>query len=1218
MTSPAYKLAVAVSIDPAQAKLGGKEAVASIAAIKTGAQSAATSLQQLVDKQMLLGSGPANSNIKSRAADIAAYGAQLDALKAKFDPLFAAQQRYRAKLDEINQAERVGAVTASEAIDLRIRETNAINTQINNLTQLSAARKAAAEASVAKVTITPDRAADIAAFGKGLDDLRSKYNPLYAVTTTYLKTQADIREAHKVGAISVDEMTAALSRNRQMTLATIGGIKGRDGLNDNNAGFRRQNLGYQLFDIGQGGASGMPLSMIAAQQLPQIAQLYAGPGGGVKALLKDIGGIASGVVSAFGALPIAIAAAGTAAVLYDRNVASASAKAEAALEKHEKALERIKGLYDQSGSASERYGQRVQSAIGFEGRADRRGLEEALAAQTEAAGTRLLNAAPRASGAALTNLYGPYLDTVQHFINEAREGRGDVAAFNDEVLRIANENPADTKLQKIAERLREATRPATEIKDQIKALNDELARTTLLMSRTDAAAAAARFRIDNADALTAINRSTAAELGSIGARSPEQIAAAARARVRAEPFNPSEDLSVRQARENAAGTLALAQAEQQLRDAQEQRLRSLDNSLTSQQLELSLIGKTVGETERLRMEYQLTTQLKEEAARTGTEVEQAELDIIRQKSAAYGKLAEQIAATTMLRDQARSIETLRAEASLTTASDENRRRSLALLEAEQQLRERGIDSSSSMAEQYRRQALAMSDLNNEIRKQADAWDKVRSTGEDTIDGLLDGLKDGDFGDALKTAADDIEKTLFELAVKNPLKNALLGTDLGTMDDLGGIGGMIGKLLGKDTATAGSAVGAMNVSAGTVIINGGIGAGTGGIANSLLGAANDNSNVVPFSKGAGSALSFIGNYKSGVDPRLTDILNSAAQQFPGFKVDAMSGYRPGDPRFHGKGLATDVQLTDLVSGKLLGNYQDASSFSTYERFAQTARQIQMAKYPELADQFRWGGYFGGGKGKYGALDTMHFDLGGAGMAGGSWQGGLSSAQKSLWPGIESNGSAAAKALQNLAGQGNVAAQGLGTLGTGFDKFGSALSGMGAGGGGGGGGLFGWIGKMLGGISPTSSLWAPNTTLSSFLTTGFDRGGWTGDGGILQPAGVVHKKEIVWSDADIRRAGGKDVVEAMRLGKRGYATGGVVGGSASGGGFAYGNSEPAPLIINNYGSPDNVQHETQTDSQGRRQNVLTIGSEMARSGFAPGSEFKRKNEQIYGLKPVKVAR
>jgi Ca2+-binding EF-hand superfamily protein len=44
--------------------------------------------------------------------------------------------------------------------------------------------------------------------------------------------------------------------------------------------------------------------------------------------------------------------------------------------------------------------------------------------------------------------------------------------------------------------------------------------------------------------------------------------------------------------------------------------------------------------------------------------------------------------------------------------------------------------------------------------------------------------------------------------------------------------------------------------------------------------------------------------------------------------------------------------------------------------------------------------------------------------------------------------------------------------------------------------------------------------------FSDGGYTGAGGMYEPAGIVHKGEVVWSQADIARAGGVGAVESMR--------------------------------------------------------------------------------------------
>ncbi|KAB2761975.1 phage tail tape measure protein [Brucella anthropi] len=83
-------------------------------------------------------------------------------------------------------------------------------------------------------------------------------------------------------------------------------------------------------------------------------------------------------------------------------------------------------------------------------------------------------------------------------------------------------------------------------------------------------------------------------------------------------------------------------------------------------------------------------------------------------------------------------------------------------------------------------------------------------------------------------------------------------------------------------------------------------------------------------------------------------------------------------------------------------------------------------------------------------------------------------------------------------------------------------------GGSGGIGGIFGGVFGGGK--SDPWAG--------LRGFDRGGYTGAGGKYQPAGVVHKGEVVWSQNDVRRAGGVGTVEAMRRGLAGYDRGGAV--------------------------------------------------------------------------------
>lgn len=71
----------------------------------------------------------------------------------------------------------------------------------------------------------------------------------------------------------------------------------------------------------------------------------------------------------------------------------------------------------------------------------------------------------------------------------------------------------------------------------------------------------------------------------------------------------------------------------------------------------------------------------------------------------------------------------------------------------------------------------------------------------------------------------------------------------------------------------------------------------------------------------------------------------------------------------------------------------------------------------------------------------------------------------------------------------------------------------------------------------------TTFGNFLgLSKFDSGGYTGGGGKYDPAGVVHKGEFVFTKEATQRLGVDNLYRLMDAGKRGYASGGHVGGSA----------------------------------------------------------------------------
>ncbi|MER5153171.1 phage tail tape measure protein, partial [Providencia stuartii] len=61
-------------------------------------------------------------------------------------------------------------------------------------------------------------------------------------------------------------------------------------------------------------------------------------------------------------------------------------------------------------------------------------------------------------------------------------------------------------------------------------------------------------------------------------------------------------------------------------------------------------------------------------------------------------------------------------------------------------------------------------------------------------------------------------------------------------------------------------------------------------------------------------------------------------------------------------------------------------------------------------------------------------------------------------------------------------------------------------------------------------------------GHATGGYTGDGGKYDPAGVVHKGEFVFTKEATQRLGIANLYRLMDYGQKGYASGGYVGGSA----------------------------------------------------------------------------
>ena len=232
---------------------------------------------------------------------------------------------------------------------------------------------------------------------------------------------------------------------------------------------------------------------------------------------------------------------------------------------------------------------------------------------------------------------------------------------------------------------------------------------------------------------------------------------------------------------------------------------------------------------------------------------------------------------------------------------------------------------------------------------------------------------------------------------------------------------------------------------------------------------------------------------------------------------------------------------------------------------------------------------------------------------------SGAMMSSW---SSRLSSAEAAMSRFASTTGAATQGLGTLGNGFNAFGSALSGVQTGGG--GGGLIGNIfGSLFGGLFGGGSSSAATASVSpGFL---FDEGGWTGPGSKYQVKGLVHADEVVWSKQDVARHGGVSVVEAMRLGHRGYAEGGIVGSSsaywpqAANANQSSSNNGGLTLnIVNQSSAQVSGKAEETTDSQGRRSYRLVLADAVGDAMEARGGKANKVLRNGYGLRQRSVLR
>lgn len=199
----------------------------------------------------------------------------------------------------------------------------------------------------AGVKATKEWTGALADQGKELERLRARYSPLFTTINNYKTAQADIRRAHALGAISADEMTSAMSRERQAALASIAAIKGRNAaLSDTPAmrggnGFQTANIAAQFQDIAVTSAMGMNPLQIALQQGTQLSMVMNDLKSNGQSTGAALATAFASVISPVSLVTIGLVAASAAAIQYFSGALSEGENSKETLQKQVELIRQV-------------------------------------------------------------------------------------------------------------------------------------------------------------------------------------------------------------------------------------------------------------------------------------------------------------------------------------------------------------------------------------------------------------------------------------------------------------------------------------------------------------------------------------------------------------------------------------------------------------------------------------------------------------------------------------------------------------------------------------------------------------------------------------------------------------------------------------------------------------------------------------------------------------
>lgn len=415
------------------------------------------------------------------------------------------------------------------------------------------------------------------------------------------------------------------------------------------------NIAAQFFDIGTTAAFMNPAT-VAIQQGPQLAQAFAGQS--TKQALTSLAGGLAAIVSPLSLVAIGLTGAAAAAIQYGVGLATASTetkKLDDILQTHDALLKRIDERYGSLTEKARGFASETANVLGFQSASDVRALRGAtnraqydVFDQTGSILSRNRGGTAGGNDLSVDSAYEPIEAALRRLRGEAKAGKPDFDAFYDSLYQAAALDPKFAKkadeLALLVEQYRQGTKALQEMERVQRAIFNDRGPNGMLLSQGPTNQAdmsnLALYESQQRVATQRRQQGFDAQVAGVNARSPQERAAAARAAAAAQ-YNNDETAAARRTRIEQAGSLVLIQAERQLAEAQRERAANLDKIVQDQQNEIDLVGKTGGAAAALRKEYELTSTLRMEAARQGIEVDQRELDLIKERAAALGQLTDQ-------------------------------------------------------------------------------------------------------------------------------------------------------------------------------------------------------------------------------------------------------------------------------------------------------------------------------------------------------------------------------------------------------------------------------------------------------------------------------------------------------------------------------------------------------------------------------------------------